>query len=211
MPFTKATNPRLKPRWRTPTGWEKYALLLEQLQTLVPRTQKRELLAAAGLLADPRGGIGALHAASAVGKCYASTDGRRRLVWSPGRRPENEPIPKLARENEYKRVLLVLARDPHAAMPTARLQDVAGRRSRQEMAGAMKLFVAAGLVVHLILQPRTSNGGITCWGWLRSDVAPEQRVYRPGVPPQPPLSLDWDYGDNVTLADVYVLQREQEP
>jgi hypothetical protein len=189
------------------TAWEKYALLLEQLRAFEPMTPTAELLEAAGLAYDPRGGIGALHAASAIGRCHANTGGRRRLRWSPGRRPEGEPIPKFAREREYKLALLVLAKEPKAALPTSRLQDVVGRRSRQEVVGAMKLFVAAGLVVHLILKPRSSNGGISCWGWLRSDLRREDREYRPGQPPKPPLSLDWKYSENWTLADAYVARR----
>ncbi len=151
--------------------------------------------------------MGALHAASAIGKCFASTAGRRSLVWSPGRRPQGEPIPSLARENDYKQVLLVLKSEPHAAIPTARLQEVTGGRTRQEVVGAMKLLVAAGVVVHLVMPRQTATGGTTCWGWLDTAAAPQQRIYRPGVPPQPPLSLDWKYTENWTLADVYDAQR----
>jgi hypothetical protein len=159
------------------------------------------VLAEAGLLRDPRGGVGGLHAASALFRCHARSGGRRTLVWFSGRRPEDEVAPKLAREEEYRRVLRLLRRSPRSGFPTARLQEVAGGRTRQEVMGAMKLFVAAGVVVHLVLPGYVSAAGLTCWGWALSDVAPGKRVYRPGMRPREPLSLDWEYDDGRTFAD----------
>jgi hypothetical protein len=139
-----------------------------------------EILAAAGLARDPRGGIGGLHAASAIGLCHARSGGRRRLIWRPGRRPKGERLPRLTRERDYARVLRLLQGDPRAAYPTGYLQDVAGGRTRQEVGGAMKLWVAAELVVYLLMKPPTRGYAIPCWGWRSDEVLVGDRYYRGG-------------------------------
>jgi hypothetical protein len=148
-----------------------------------------EVLRAAGLANDPRGGVGALHAASVLGLCHARSGGRRSLTCGPGPRPAGEAVPRLAREKEYGRVVKLLRTAPRAAFPTALLQELAGGRSRQEVVGAMKLLVAAGLVVHVVMRPWTKSHGITCWGWSSSDIRDTDRYYRGGLGPKESLSF----------------------
>jgi hypothetical protein len=54
----------------------------------------------------------------------------------------------------------------------------------------MKLLVAAGLVVHVVMRPRTKRYGISCWGWFSSDVHDTDRYYRGGLGPKEPLSYE---------------------
>jgi hypothetical protein len=159
---SQSTRPR--PRWRQPVGWEKYKRLLRLVKKLDGYHSTADVLRAAGLAKDPRGGVGALHMASVLGLCHARSGGRRTLVWGPGQRPARETAPGLARETEYRRVVAVLRKAPRAAFPTAFLAELAGGRTRQEVVGAMKLLVAAGLVDHVIMRPWTKSHGITCWG-----------------------------------------------
>lgn len=185
-----AEGRRVRARWREPIGWERYARLLEFVVELQRELPTMEILAAVDLAHDPRGGIGGLHAASALGCCHARSAGRRTLVWRAGSRPAGEVAPKLAREAEYLRVLALLRRNPRAAFPTGLLQDLAGGRTRQEMVGALKTFVAAGLVVHVVMRPQTKNYGVSCWGWASPDVRERDRYYRGGVLPGPELSFE---------------------
>jgi hypothetical protein len=97
---------------------------------------------------------------------------------------------------------------PLAGFPTGLLQDVTGGRSRQEVVGAMKLFVVAGVAVHVALVPYERNAAITCWALANPSLSSEERVYTPGEPPPTTLSLDWEYGRNFTLMDVVSLQRD---
>jgi hypothetical protein len=182
---TAGARPRL--RWRDPSGWKKYERLLRLIRKLDGYQPTWDVLRAAGLVNDPRGGIGALHAASALGLCHARSGGRRSLTWGPGRRPSDETVPKLARETEYGRVVKQLRKAPRAAFPTALLQELAGGRTRQEVVGAMKLLVAAGLVDHVIMRPWTKSHGITCWGWSSSHI--RDRYYRGGLGPKESLSF----------------------
>jgi hypothetical protein len=175
--------------------------LLRLIGKLEDEARTGEILAAAGLAGDPRGGIGGLHAASALGLCHACSGGRRTLLWRPGPRRQDERPPKLAREAEYRRVLEVLRSEPRAAFPTGYLEDVAGRRTRQEVMGAMKLFVAARLVEHVVCRPRTQYHRITCWGWSSPEIKERDRYYRAGEEAREPLSLDASPGDRGTIAD----------
>jgi hypothetical protein len=141
--------------------------------------------------------VGGLHAASVVHLCHARSSGRRSLEWGPGARPAGEVAPKLAREFEYRRVIEALQKAPRAAFPTARLQDLAGGRTRQEMVGAMKLLVAAELVVHVPMRPWTKNYAISCWGWFSADLRDSDRYYHGGLggddeshPSELPIELD---------------------
>src|SRR5262249_6121653 len=81
---------RARLRWREPVGWEKYARLFRLIEGLNGWRSTRDLLEEAGLDNDPRGGIGGLHVASALGLCHARSGGRRSLVWSSGSRPAGE-------------------------------------------------------------------------------------------------------------------------
>jgi hypothetical protein len=171
---------RAGPRFPEPRGWERYERLLRLIERLDGEAATGEILASAGLAGDPRGGIGGLHAASAIGLCHAHSGGRRRLIWRPGRRAKGERLPRLVREREYARVLRLLQGDPRAACPTGYLQDVAGGRTRQEVVGAMKLWVAAELVVYLLMKPPTRRYPIPCWGWQSDEVPPGDRYYRGG-------------------------------
>ena len=197
-------------RWAPPTGWEKYRRLLESIGGLEEDTPTSEVLAAVGLERDPRGGIGALHMASALGLCHARTGGRRRLVWRAGARPDGEEAPRLARETDYRRVLRLLNRNPRAAFPTAYLQVLADGRSRQEVVGAMKLLVAADVVVHLVMIPWYRPHGITCWGLAHEGVTYSQRYYRGGFRPRPPVNVDWQpVPGGPTLGDIESFRQDQ--
>jgi hypothetical protein len=90
---------------------------------------------------------------------------------------------------EYRRVIAVLRKAPRAAFPTAFLAELAGGRTRQEVVGAMKLLVAAGLVDHVIMRPWTKSHGITCWGWSSSHIRDTDRYYRGGLGPKESLSF----------------------
>lgn len=205
------SDERVTLRWAPPTGWDKYRRLLELIGGLEGDPPTSEVLAAVGLERDPRGGIGALHMASALGRCHARTGGRRRLVWRAGARPDGEQAPRLARETEYRRLLRLLNRNPRAAFPTAYLQGVAGDRSRQEVVGAMKLLVAADVVVHLVMIPWYRPYGITCWGLAHEGVTYRQRHYRGGLRPREPLSLDWEpVPGGPTLADIESARRDEQ-
>ena len=182
-------------RWRQPAGWEKYKRLLKLVKKLDGYESTADVLRASGLAKDPRGGMGALHMASVLGFCHAHSGGRRTLLWGPGRRPARETAPKLARETEYRRVVNMLRKAPRAAFPTGRLQEVAGGRTRQEVVGAMKLLVAAGLVDYVVMRPWTKSRGITCWGWSSPDIHDSDRHYRGGLGgPQEPVVLGWMQG-----------------
>jgi hypothetical protein len=170
-------------------GWEKYKRLLRLVKKLDGYHSTADVLRAAGLAKDPRGGVGALHMASVLGLCHARSGGRRTLVWGPGQRPARETAPGLARETEYRRVVAVLRKAPRAAFPTAFLAELAGGRTRQEVVGAMKLLVAAGLVDHVIMRPWTKSHGITCWGWSSSHIRDTDRYYRGGLGPKESLSF----------------------
>jgi hypothetical protein len=158
---------------------------------------------------DPRGGVGALHAASVLRLCHARSGGRRSLLWGPGARPAGETAPSFAREKEYGRVVAVLRRAPRAAFPTALLQELAGGRTRQEVVGAMKLLVAAGLVVHVVMRPWTKSYGLSCWGWFSPDISDTDRYYQGGLRPQEPLSLDVLDEAGLTVADRELANRDQ--
>jgi hypothetical protein len=170
-------------------GWEKYKRLLRLVKKLDGYESTADVLRASGLAKDQRGGVGALHAASVLGLCHARSGGRRSLLWGPGPRPADEPAPSLARETEYRRVVAVLRKAPRAAFPTAFLAELAGGRTRQEVVGAMKLLVAAGLVDHVIMRPWTKSHGITCWGWSSSHIRDTDRYYRGGLGPKESLSF----------------------
>src|SRR6266566_5340614 len=180
-------RPRL--RWREPVGWKNYKRLLRVVRKFDGYHSTHDVLRAAGLEKDPRGGIGALHAASAMGLCHARSGGRRSLLWGPGPPPADEAAPSLARETEYRRVIAVLRKAPRAAFPTAFLQELAGGRTRQEVVGAMKLLVAAGLVDHVVMPPWTKSHGITCWGWSSPHIRDTDRHYRGGLGPKESLSF----------------------
>jgi hypothetical protein len=49
------------------------------------------------------------------------------------------------------------------------------------MVGAMKLFVAAGLVVHVAMRPWTKFHGISCWGWFSPEIRDSDRYYHGGL------------------------------
>jgi hypothetical protein len=199
---------RPRPRWREPVGWKNYGRLLRLVQKLEGYHSTRDVLLAAGLGNDPRGGVGGLHAASALGLCHARSGGRRSLVWGPGARPSQETPPRLARQEEYRRVIAVLRKSPRAAFATAVLQEVAGGRTRQELVGALKLLVAADLVVHVVMRPWTRRYGISCWGWHSPEIRDADRYYRGGLQPKPPLSIDVISGAGLTVVDREVANRD---
>jgi hypothetical protein len=74
--------------------------------------------------------------------------------------------------------------------------------------GAMKLFVAAGVVVYLLMRPETKRYEIACWGWNSPPIRDEDRYYRGGVRLGPPLTLDLRSDDRGTIADIDAVRHD---